>query len=389
MPAVRSTELTLLLLTSTLEVTEETSAKLTEFIARHPPDWERLYALAERHRVTPFLYRGLRDQPAVPAGLLKRLRHDCQRSATDNLLKLHHYREVAELFLTNGIGHLALKGIYLAEHGYPSSSLRIIGDLDLLVAREHVFNAVALLESLGYRPSRHQTHYREAGQERMLADLYEITLGKSVDGGHFVIDLHWEVICLKKEFNAFRLEDVTGNPALTTEWLVMLLVAHHGVNETWRQLFFVNDLYVLLKNKPLNWPWLLAKTRSLGIDAIFLAGLHWCRELDGLPLPPEVERAVSAPRVRALAAAYERGWEAEQSVPMTKMAFRQIHFFAKAQPRLDQKVASYVRFFGQRIFYYSFVRLGGRRFYLPKAFGFITLAGRAIRYVRRYLMLPR
>lgn len=390
MPKPRSAEIRLLLLACTGDDSPERRARVGAFLADTPVDWQRLEALAERHRLVPWLYLALRDQPGVPGALLERLRAAARHTATDNLLKLHEHRTVAALFAQHGIAHLPMKGVYLAEHAYPSPGLRGIGDLDLLVAKTDVLRAAALLETLGYRPSRNQTHYRQAGEAHLLDDLFEIALGRAVaNGSHFVIDLHWEVICLKKEFAAFRLEDLTADPARAAEWSVLLLVAHHGVTDTWRQLFHVNDLFFLLKNKPLDWPWLLAQTRRLGIEPILLAGLHWCQQLGDLPLPPDVARAVAAPRVRALAAAYERGWEAERAVPLTRMALLQVYFFAKSQPRFDQKLRSYARFFGQRVFYYGFLSFGKTRFYVPKGLGFVTLPSRVLRYVRRYVLAPR
>lgn len=385
MPKTRSTEIRLLLLTCTGDDAPERRARVGALLADTPVNWQRFHALAERHRLEPMLYLALRDRPGVPGALLETLRAAARHTATDNLLKLHEHRTIAALLAQHGIAHLPMKGVYLAEHAYPSPGLRGIGDLDLLVAKTDVLRTVSLLETLGYRPSRNQSHYRQAGEAHLLNDLYEIALGKRVaNGSHLVIDLHWEMICLKKEFAAFRLEDVAAHPARATEWAVLLLLAHHGVTETWRQVFYLNDLFFLLKNNDLDWPWLLAETRRLGIEPVLLAGLHWCQQL-GLPLPPDVARAVAEPRIRTLAAAYERNWEAERTVPLTRMAFRQVYFFAKAQAGFGQKARSYVRFFGQRVFYYGFISVGKSRFYVPKGLGFVTLPGRALRYLRRYL----
>ncbi|MER3458636.1 MAG: hypothetical protein C4309_08450, partial [Chloroflexota bacterium] len=47
---------------------------------------------------------------------------------------------------------IVLKGPALALTIYPDPALRVIGDLDLLVRREQVEQAMAALHSLGYGP---------------------------------------------------------------------------------------------------------------------------------------------------------------------------------------------------------------------------------------------
>lgn len=186
-----SPEVTLMLMVCTLELSPEKKTQLTHFSSQPSLNWDRLYELADRHRLKPFLYRTLLQIPTVSDSFLTALKQDCRKSATDNLLKLHQYHVVAALLNENAIDHLPLKGVYLAEHCYPDSGLRISGDIDILVRKEEAFKTIHLLQTSEYYLSeKHNLHWQQ-GEQVILSDLFEVSLFKPFfNGSHFDIDLH-------------------------------------------------------------------------------------------------------------------------------------------------------------------------------------------------------
>lgn len=390
MEAGRSAELTVLLMACTDKLTVERKEQLTQFLEHHSLDWNRLRALATRHRTTPFLYRTLYQLPIVPQTVLTDLQSDCRIIATDNLLKLHHYRQVAQLLSDHAIRHIPLKGIFLAATCYPDSGLRSVGDLDLLVRPAEALTAIHLLKSQGYQPNQNHTSYQEHDEQSMLTDLYEISLFKPFfNGSHFDIDLHWGVIFLNKDYKVFDLDEIEAQPALATEWQTILLVTHHGGTNVWQLVYFVNDLYFLLNGKSINWTWLLEKLHQYGLETIFFVGLHWCQQIWQLPLPEAIKKAVHTDRIRRLATRYEKHWEAAETATYSRLIMNQAIFFAKAQNHPGKPIRMGLTFFSSRVFRASTFRFGNRLLYVPKELGLVTVFARALRSLYRLLPTHR
>lgn len=385
MTVERSPELTLLLMACTVSSSTERKSQLIHFLAQHQLNWERLYALANRHRLTPFLYRTLQPIPGISEDLLATLRNDCQLSATDNLLKLHEYHQVASLLSEKAIDHIAYKGVHLAENGYPDPGLRICGDIDILVGTEDAPTAIRLLQARQYHLNKKHTLYWEHSKRSLLNDLYEVSLFKPFFANYFDIDLHWAVVCFNKHYKSFRLSDFRAQPTFSVELQVVLLVTHHGVTNIWQHIYYVNDLYFLLKDKDLNWTWLCEKLRQHGLENVFLVGLHWCQQIWNLPLPPSIQALVETNSVRALASAYEKNWEAAQSLELSSLVLKQLTFFANAQTQFGKLMKIYFTFFTSRIFRASTFKIGGRMLYIPKELGLITILIRSVRSFYRFL----
>ena len=85
-----------------------------------------------------------------------------------------------------GIEVIVLKGLYLVEHIYPSIGLRTFGDLDLLVRKERLADALVVMQGLGYKLS---TWYdpREAN-----TDIKHLPPLEKVDAP--TVEMHWTIL---------------------------------------------------------------------------------------------------------------------------------------------------------------------------------------------------
>ncbi|WP_461149838.1 nucleotidyltransferase domain-containing protein [Spirosoma pulveris] len=368
----------------------EKQRRLTDFLDQHAVNWNRVYTLAARHRLTPFLYRSLYQIPAVPESFIHTLQQDCRTAATDNLLKLHHYHQLAALLAENDIDHRPLKGVYLAEHGYPDSSLRISGDIDILVRRDDAFKAIRLLQANDYQLNNQQQLHWQQGEKLILNDLYEVSLFKPFfNNSHFDIDLHWQILCFNRHYARFDLDYIRAQPEVSAEREIILLVVHHGINNVWQQLYYVNDLYFSLHDRDINWPWLLQELRRYGIEEVFLAGLYWCVYIWELPLPKAVEPLVNSSRLRSLANRYAANWETDESSKYSKLIIKQAILLLNAQAQIGKKLTVCRTFLSSRLFRYSVFKVGNRFVYLPKELGPITLLIRASQSLTRFLPTRR
>ena len=378
-------EITVLLMACTLDASTEKQAQVSQFVTQHPPDWNRLFQLATRHRLTPFLYRTLRNLSVVPEPFLTNLQQDCRIIATDNLLKLHQYHLVSTLLTENGIDHLSLKGIRLAQRSYPDSSLRSSGDMDVLVSEEDVSKTVQLLQAHDYQLNpQHEVHWQQARQT-IFTDLYEVSLTKPFfNGSHFDLDLHWQIVGFNKHYASFDLAYVRSEPTFTTEREVVLLVLHHGVTNIWQQLYYINDLYFLLTEKPLDWPSLMQEFRKFGLEGVFLAGLYWCRHIWNLEVPTFVQALVDSAETASLAKTYAENWNTEQPYEVSQLIARQLFFFLKSQTQVSNQLKIGRTFLSSRLFRYSLFKVGNRLLYVPPEAGILTILIRAFQSLLRF-----
>jgi Uncharacterised nucleotidyltransferase len=381
-----SPEITVLLHGCAVEISEDKKSQLTRFLTHHSLDWERLYTLANWHRLTPFLYQTLQYISGIPENFLAKLRNDCQLSAIDTLLKQREYHQVTELLTTHGIAHVTYKGVYLAENFYPNTSLRICGDIDILVGKEEAPKAIRLLQSHQYHLNQLHTSYWSHNEYSLLDDLPEVSLFKPFFGNNnqFDIDLHWSIVCFNKHYKSFTLSDFQAHSDFSAELQVILLVTHHGVTDLWQRIFYINDLYFLLKDKMIDWTWLLQKLQLYGLEKTFLVGLHWCQQIWNLPLPPFVQALLKASNVRSIAGAYEKNWEVSHSIKGSNLVLTQLMFFTKAQTHLRQLVKIYFTFFTSRVFRASTFRFGEHLLYIPQELGVITIFIRATRSIYNF-----
>lgn len=359
-------------------------ARMAEQLATGGLDGPRLFRLAERHRVAPFLLRALREQPLVPPEWVTYLRATGQVAAVDGLLKLREYDRLAGALTRHGVPHRPLKGVFLAKTAYPDPSLRPVGDLDVLIDAADLGKTIAILGTLGYRlDPRHALLLRQ-NPAGTLADLNEVSLFNAfANGSAFNVDLHWEVLGLNKRFPPFTLTDLRAHPDRAAEFDLLLLVAHHGLRKTWQRLGYVSDLYFFLQKNTPDWPWLRAECHRRGLEAILGAGLHWCHHRWGLPLPAHLTDLLASARVQALATAYEADWERTEDLGGTRLVWRQTRRFAQAQPRFSQRVRAYATAAGSRIFRVGTFRAGGREVFVPKPLGFVLIAVRGVRRLVR------
>lgn len=381
-----SPEIIVLLHVCTVELSEERISKLKRFLTQYPINWERLYTLANWHRLTPFLYQMLQDVAEVPEHFIAKLRIECQHSTTDTLLKIHEHHLVSKLLSNHGISHITYKGVYLAQKFYPTSSLRICGDIDILVGTEDAPRAIRLLQSHQYHLNQLHTRYWGHNEYSLLDDLPEVSLFKPFlgNGNQFDIDLHWSVVCFNKHYKSFTLSDFQAHPDFSAELQVVLLVTHHGVTDLWQRIFYINDLYFLLKDKTIEWAWLFQKLQLIGLEKTFLVGLYWCQQIWNLSLPPFIQALLNASDVRSIAGAYEKNWEVSHSMKDSNLVLAQLMFFTKTQTQLRKLGKIYFTFFTSRVFRASTFQFGKRLLYIPQQFGIITIFIRAARSIYNF-----
>ena len=268
---------------------------------RKMEDWDYLLRTAGRHALTPFLYWQLNALCGehVPPAFMERLRDQFHRNAAVNLLLTEELRSILRFFEENGIGAVPYKGPALALLLYGDTAFRQFDDLDILVRRDEIAQANALLLSIGFQTPYSRSCAREAAylesqrqqlfahpDRRVCVELHwgfaQKFLAASLDSGYF-----WDRLA---RGSLEGLETI----ALAPEDLLLVLCVH-GCKHLWERLAWLCDVAELIASHPrMDWEKLLAESSALGVRRMLLLGLFLASELLEEPLPPVIGREVLA-----------------------------------------------------------------------------------------------
>lgn len=172
---------------------------------------------------------------------------------------------------------LALKGLDLAHHLYPSPALRDMGDLDLLVRRADVRRADAALRALGYRPDRDP---EPSGGGFLNSALY------FRDGG-LPVHLHWHVSNASLPHGMYRVDvdeiwREASDGALAPHHRVVTL-CEHALKHSFDALIHLADIE--LASRGADWPRVAESARRWGLERAVGYALVLVRDVLGVRSP--------------------------------------------------------------------------------------------------------
>lgn len=122
--------------------------------------WDKVDITAKKHSVVSLVYDGaVAMKAAIPSEILQGWKTTLLRGVVRNEKLLIAQDMLLAGFAQANIPAVILKGSSVSRC-YPQPGLRILGDIDILVGRENVNSAKAILESLGYKmcESDHDFH---------------------------------------------------------------------------------------------------------------------------------------------------------------------------------------------------------------------------------------
>ena len=132
--------------------------------------WDQLCDATLRHGVGPLLYAELKERGAddIPAPLLHSLRGQYFANLARNILIYHELRAILELFWSEGLQAILLKGAALAGTVYPNIALRPMSDVDLLIRVHDLPWVQEMLTARGYvfYPDRAREFDRSFGRAK-------------------------------------------------------------------------------------------------------------------------------------------------------------------------------------------------------------------------------
>lgn len=121
--------------------------------------WLQLYQRAQRHGVAPLIYWHVRQgQLSIPPPVVEQFKQAYLTTLARNRIFLGELERIVSALTEEGIAVVLLKGAVFVRTLYEDIGLRPMSDLDILVRKADIPQAVSLLKKNGYmEPVLHQS----------------------------------------------------------------------------------------------------------------------------------------------------------------------------------------------------------------------------------------
>jgi len=256
------------------------------------PDWEEYIALVDRHRTPALSWAALKSIPDLPIpaatrqGLQQRS-DKCHRAAMGQLLLLS---ALLQTFNRAGITVMPLKGPLFSLELYGDPGLRHSKDIDLELTWEDVPQAIACVQSLGWKPDPSRFFPATARQWEYYWR-FEHELCFVQPKGSTVLELHCRnhgesLKQTRQRWSRSTLALWQGSNYQAMNAIDRFLyLCNHGSGHAWFRAKWLGDVARLHAQGGLDWEATRAEARNLNQERSLLAALSLLQQIYGLPLP--------------------------------------------------------------------------------------------------------
>jgi Uncharacterised nucleotidyltransferase len=268
-----------------------------------PQTWDEILDLALRHGVAPLLHRAVLSRDALadlPNPVRSRLEEERRATALVNLRNLGQFRRIAQALRERDIPVIALKGLHLAELVYRNISLRPMSDMDILVPRSQLKQAVATLHGLDYGFDEDLS-----GAANAMLDT-KCNVGLAHRHMDVWLEVHWSLSEPPKRYTAV-VEDIWRSAVpgrlgdadalvMSPEFLLLHVCAHLACNHVFLfSLRALCDIAEIVRAHPeLDWTVVIDHGQRHGWGRGVAAALRLAGEHLGAAVPADVLAALGA-----------------------------------------------------------------------------------------------
>jgi hypothetical protein len=384
MPGTRATlasEWSILLAACSATPPEEKRSRL-ESLLRQPVRWKSLFGLADQHGTQPLLCQSLLGlEDAVPGEEMNLLKQSYQMNVYKNLLMSRELTRILEHLSALGIAVIPYKGLALAEALYGNITLRQAGDIDLIISPKDLPRIRRAVAELGYTP---HAALSEDEERAYLKSGYECAFDSVA--GRNLLEVQWAI---QPRFYAVDFEmdglfqravalSVAGYSTKTMSSADLLLVlSAHAAKHVWGRLIWLCDIARLMALPDLEWDWIRAQAKNLGITRIVSVTMLAANLLLDVPIAAQA----GFPRDSAAQALVE---EIHSYITNDVSFDVESPSYFRLMMRLRERPADRVRFLGRLVFTpgpseWQAVRLPRPLFSLYRLVRLSRLAARAVR----------
>jgi len=256
-------------------------------------DWPRVLRVAMRHQVIGLVHEGLTQaRPDVPLEIVGEIGIQAATVVRENLDSARESLRLQRLFDDANLQVLFVKGAALAMLAFGNLGLRSGQDIDLLVNRETLPAATALILRAGYSRFDPPPDISDA-QLRLLMPLRK-DLGFVHQATGLRIELHWRLFLNPHAMvetpimAASRVVPLAGAVGLRTlgEEDLFAYLCMHGAFHWWYRLKWLADINALLAAIPeASVERLFGAAEARGAGRAAAQAMLLCRRLFGTSLP--------------------------------------------------------------------------------------------------------
>jgi hypothetical protein len=253
-------------------------------------NWKQFARLAERHRLTPLVWRRLQETcpevSEIPEALI--LRHRTRLVVQRNLELTREMLSLVKALEAQGVTSVPLKGPVLAIDAFGSLSGREFGDIDLLVQPEDLERACEVILSAGYQPELQLTPRQRAAY---LQSQHAFTYFRPRE--NMTVEIHWR---LYDRYLSFPLSDrdLWANIEFETIFGTRLrrlkpehnfiFLCMHGAKHFWDRVEWISCLNALARTQPVSRvPLILFEAARLRSTRLLHLGLVLAHQLSPSP----------------------------------------------------------------------------------------------------------
>ena len=142
--------------------------------------WDRFVKTGSSHYVIPALYFKLKERDFLKllnAELVSYLEEIYNQNYNRNKELVKEVNEISHLLKTHNINHVFLKGSALVSSIYKQSiGVRMVGDIDILIAKDQIFRAQKLIQGNNYKNLYKYDGLRGRHLQRLIHDNKDFAL---------------------------------------------------------------------------------------------------------------------------------------------------------------------------------------------------------------------
>jgi len=244
-----------------------------------------------RHGLISLVYHTLRDLSTdinIPPTLLSKLQAKYKLIAQKNMLLSAELIKILNLLNKHNIKAIPFKGPTLAQLAYGDITLRVFGDLDILVEQNQIYDAGVILTKYNYICDVDINFLQNIKLLNISSDL-----GFRHQTNKTYIELHWKLFRKKLSIDFIDLNIFTNYTTLninkhqlqTLEINTLLIyLCIHGSKHMWERIGWIADIDKLITKYDINWNFIKNSNNKIPI----YLGLYISHKLFNTPIPKEI-----------------------------------------------------------------------------------------------------
>jgi hypothetical protein len=248
-------------------------------------------ATISRHGLIPLVYHTLRDLSSdidIPSTLLSKLQARYKLIAQKNMLMSAELIKIVKLLAKHDIKTIPFKGPSLAQLAYGDITLRVFGDLDILVEPNQIYDAGVILTKHNYICDVDISFLHNTKLLDISSDL-----GFRHQTNHTYVELHWKLFRKKLSidfidlniFTNYTTLDINKHQLQTLEINTLLIyLCIHGSKHMWERVGWIVDIDKLITQYDINWDLI----KNVNNKTPVYLGLYMSYKLYDTPIPKEI-----------------------------------------------------------------------------------------------------